>query len=81
MKKDSSSYVPQKRKLQSGRIVSEEKKSAKLIIDTTCPNKWLFVDLETGDVWHSVDTPNSLRRWRTATQIERLELKNLRIAK
>ena len=80
MKKDSSSYVPQKRKLQSGRIVLEEKESAKLIIDTVCPDKWLFVDLETGDVWHSVGTSSSLRRWRTATQIERRELKKLRIA-
>jgi len=81
MSKDSKSYIPQKRKLQSGRIVLEEKKSAKLIIDTICPNKWLFVDLETGDVWHSVDTPASLRRWREASNIEKRELKKLRIGR
>lgn len=26
-----------------------------LSIRTRCPGKWLFVDLETGDVWHHRD--------------------------
>lgn len=26
--------------------------SVKMTIDSKCPDKWLFVDLETGDVWH-----------------------------
>ena len=27
-------------------------KSVKMIIDSKCPDKWIFVDLETGDIWH-----------------------------
>lgn len=26
--------------------------SVKMTIDSKCPDKWLFVDLETGDIWH-----------------------------
>ena len=59
----------------SGRGVGEEEQSVELTIETKCPRKWLFVDLETGDIWHQNET--SEKRWRHATDLEGKELKKL----
>ena len=39
------------RKTLSGRRLKETKKLSERTISTHCPDKWLFVDLETGDIW------------------------------
>lgn len=39
------------RKLLNGQKVSESPVSIRMTIDSKCPKKWLFVDMETGDVW------------------------------
>ncbi len=40
-----------RRKLKNGQRVLESKTSIKMTIDTKCPKKWIFVDMETGDLW------------------------------
>lgn len=30
---------------------NDAEESVKMTIDSKCPDKWLFVDLETGEVW------------------------------
>lgn len=40
-----------RRKLKNGQIVSDAKASVKMTIDSKCPKKWAFVDMETGDIW------------------------------
>lgn len=39
------------RKLLNGQKVSESPVIIRMTIDSKCPKKWLFVDMETGDVW------------------------------
>jgi len=40
------------RKLKfNGQRVSEEVASVKMTIDSKCPKKWAFVDMETGQIW------------------------------
>jgi hypothetical protein len=39
------------RQLKNGQKVAEAPKSVPMTIDSKCPRKWLFVDMETGDVW------------------------------
>ncbi len=43
------------RKTLSGRKLKEHKKLVDRTITTHCPDKWLFVDLETGNVWSGRD--------------------------
>jgi len=31
--------------------VAEVSKSVQMTIDSKCPKKWAFVDMETGDIW------------------------------
>ena len=33
--------------------VAEAPQSVKMTIDSKCPKKWAFVDMETGDIWVS----------------------------
>lgn len=40
------------RLLKTGELVPVSDKAVKLDILTKCPRKWLFVDMETGTVWH-----------------------------
>ena len=40
-----------KRKLRDGQEVTDAPQSVQMIIDSKCPNKWAFVDMETGDIW------------------------------
>lgn len=39
------------RKLKNEQTVAEAPVSIKMTIDSKCPKKWAFVDMETGDVW------------------------------
>jgi hypothetical protein len=39
------------RTLINGQVVPEEAKPVQMTIETKCPQKWAFVDMETGDVW------------------------------
>lgn len=68
-----------KRKLLSGRIVEEEAKEFEMAIRSKCPNKWLFVDLETGDIWHHRQgfLKGEYPFWRSATRKERSELRKM----
>jgi hypothetical protein len=43
---------PPERKLLNGEMVPVTPGRQILNIITTCPAKWLFVDMETGNVWH-----------------------------
>lgn len=43
--------VGQGRRLIDGKLVPELPSCQKLVLDTKCPDKWLAVDLETGEVW------------------------------
>jgi len=67
------------RTLRSGRTVKENDESMKLTIDTKCPDKWLFVDLESGNVWHKREGETELNGhfWRRATEEEMTELEEL----
>lgn len=70
------------RKLQSGRIVSQLNKEISMTISSKCPDKWLFVDTETGDVWHiregELNQKKSYSFWRSANKKELRELNKLR---
>lgn len=63
--------------LQSGRKVREEKAAIDMTIKSKCPAKWLFVDLETGEVWHW-NQGNMPFMFRSASSLERRELRELR---
>lgn len=65
--------VPKKRKLQSGREVEEVEIERNMPIASKCPAKWLFVDLEDGNVWHH----DEFRKWRGATRQEVKEMRKL----
>ena len=66
-----------KRELLSGRKVCERSKETKMTITSKCPDKWLFVDLETGDVWHAQKnaTEGGYPFWRGANEAEAKELR------
>lgn len=65
------------RKLISGRKVKEENRNRRLVINTKCPEKWLFVDLQDGNVWHSTGVTKKYPQWRTPTVEEIKELRNI----
>lgn len=39
------------RMLKNGKKVAEASESVQMTIDSKCPKKWAFVDMETGDIW------------------------------
>ena len=39
------------RRLVDGSMVAEYRIAQPLVLDTKCPEKWVAVDLETGNVW------------------------------
>lgn len=43
--------LPRERTLRGGRVVPEQEENVMLALKTKCPDKWVVVDLETGDVW------------------------------
>ncbi len=49
------------RKLQDGTEVSELSESVTLTIKTKCPEKWLLIDKETGEVYTPYTTPGNLQ--------------------
>lgn len=69
------------RRLQNGRIVESQNKELPMTISSKCPAKWLFVDLETGDIWHHRKDykKNEHPFWRFASRKEIKELRNLKI--
>jgi hypothetical protein len=72
--------IEKDRELQSGRKVSQFAKEIKMTISSQCPDKWLFVDLETGDVWHRREEEfdnDHYTFWRSATPKELRELRKL----
>lgn len=72
-----------KRQLQSGREVDSQDKELRMTISSKCPAKWLFVDLETGDVWHHREghKEGEYPFWRQAKAKEIKELKALKVCK
>lgn len=51
------------RTLKNGQRVSNAPESVKMTIDSKCPKKWAFVDMETGDIWvHRSRLPRSNKR-------------------
>jgi hypothetical protein len=54
--------VPTERALKNGRQVREHAEAQNLTLTTRCPQKWVAVDLETGDVW-----AGSEEGWKRAT--------------
>lgn len=60
-----------KRVLISGRKVDQLEEEFPMTISSKCPDKWLFVDLETGDIWHVRKEAYSKKTrfpfWRQAT--------------
>jgi hypothetical protein len=71
------------RTLQSGREVNQLNKEIRMTISSMCPDKWLFVDLERGDVWHikedEYNQKHNYNFWRGATRKELQELKKLKV--
>ena len=70
------------RQLQSGRIVPQLNQEINMTIASMCPEKWLFVDLEKGYVWHiredQFNQKKSSNFWRSANKKELNELKKLK---
>jgi hypothetical protein len=68
-----------KRELLSRRQVGERSTETKMTITSKCPDKWLFVDLETGEVWHTVRNAKEGKYpfWRGANEVEKKELKRV----
>lgn len=52
------------RKLQDGREVTELESAKTLTVKTKCPEKWLLIDLETGERYtgHLTDGKNSWKK-------------------
>ena len=71
------------RQLQAGRIVPQLNQEIKMTISSMCPDKWLFVDLEKGDVWHIREGEFNQKKaasfWRSANRKELRELKKLKM--
>jgi hypothetical protein len=71
--------------LQSKRVVPQFDREIDMTISSMSPDKWLFVDLETGDVWHrrenrfnqKADYREGLSFWRGATEQEIKELRKI----
>lgn len=70
------------RKLQSGRVEWQYSREVPLTIKSMCPDKWLFVDLETGDVWRKRENEFDMKSgcfWRHVNKKELKELKKLKV--
>ena len=60
--------VTASRTLASGRKVGESSELSHLTLDTRCPEKWVAVDLESGNVWIG-----SGKGWKAASETVRAE--------
>ena len=72
-------YNVKKRILVSGRKVDSLDKDFPMTITSQCPAKWLFVDLETGDVWHVRDNAISQEDHPFWRDVNKKEIKDLAI--
>lgn len=76
--------VTKLRKLQSGRTVSQFDREIPMTVSSMCPDKWLFVDMENGYVWHiredEFSQKNNYHFWRGASKKELKELKQIRLS-
>ena len=52
------------RTLDSGRQVKELDKAITLEVYTKCPEKWLLVDLETGQVYYGTESQERGKQWK-----------------
>lgn len=52
------------RVLLDGTEVEEFEKAVDLTIHTKCPEKWLLIDLETGQEYMGSDKPNLYGKWK-----------------
>lgn len=50
--------------LLNGTEVEEFEKAVDLTIHTKCPEKWLLIDLETGQEYMGSDKPNLYGKWK-----------------
>jgi hypothetical protein len=67
------------RTLKNGEKVAEAPERVPMTIDSKCPRKWAFIDMETGDIWvHKSRRPNGDKRPYTFYVADR---KALRIVK
>lgn len=57
------------RHLRDGRTVSELPQSVAVSLQTRCPGKWAFVDLETGQIWIHDQQHGFVRATRGDTQL------------
>lgn len=49
------------RKLLGGTEVPELEESVTLTIKTKCPQKWMLIDMETGEIYTPYTTPGTLQ--------------------
>lgn len=52
------------RKLQNGKLVNETEKAIDLTIHTKCPEKWMLIDMETGQKYIGSQEPNLYGKWK-----------------
>jgi hypothetical protein len=52
------------RKLLTGKYVEDFEKAVDLTIHTKCPEKWLLIDLETGQEYIGSEKPNLYGKWK-----------------
>lgn len=59
------------RRLLNGNQVEELDEAVDLTIHTKCPEKWLLIDLETGQEYIGSPTPNLYGKWKRVKDDER----------
>lgn len=67
---------PPKRKLQNGIEVCDSNHLANLTIQTRCPKKWLFVDMETGMVWWKA---HGAQTWRNIGYVDTASMASITV--
>jgi hypothetical protein len=55
------------RKLLNGEKVLESSVSVQMTIDSKCPKKWAFVDMETGDIWVHKSRLSKLSKYKNSS--------------
>jgi hypothetical protein len=59
------------RTLLDGRVVEEFDSAVDLTIHTKCPEKWLLIDLETGQEYVGSEKPNLYGKWKRIKNVDR----------
>lgn len=57
------------RQLITGEKVSEFETPVDLTVHTKAPEKWLLIDLETGQVYQGSEKPNLYGKWKRLEQV------------